>query len=99
MITAGQAASRRSSRQPGSASQPTAANAARCAGAGGTTWQAPSNKVKAAIPRAIERSERTMIWIYVEALVALLIFVGIVAWTMAARRKPDADNARDDEGK
>ena len=40
-----------------------------------------------------------MIWIYVEALVALLIFVGIVAWTMAARRKPDADNARDDEGK
>jgi hypothetical protein len=40
-----------------------------------------------------------MIWIYVEALVALLICVGIVAWTMAARRKPDADGTRDDEGK
>ncbi len=36
-------------------------------------------------------------WIYLEAVLALLVFVGIVAWTMAARRKPGAEPSRDDE--
>jgi len=35
-------------------------------------------------------------WIYLEAALALLVFVGIVAWTMAARRKPDGEAPRDD---
>jgi hypothetical protein len=35
-------------------------------------------------------------WIYLEAALALLVFVGIVAWTMAARRKPGAPPPRDD---
>jgi hypothetical protein len=38
-----------------------------------------------------------MEWIYLEAVVALLIFVGIVGWTMGARRKPDREESRDDE--
>jgi hypothetical protein len=38
-----------------------------------------------------------MAWIYLEAAVALLIFVGIVWWTMGARRKPGPDAPPDDE--
>ncbi|MEO5766686.1 MAG: hypothetical protein ABIR52_15410 [Casimicrobiaceae bacterium] len=36
-------------------------------------------------------------WIYLEAAVALLIAVGIVAWTMGARRKPDPTGKPPDE--
>jgi hypothetical protein len=32
--------------------------------------------------------------IYLESLIALLILVGIVAWTMASRRKPPRDGER-----
>lgn len=37
-----------------------------------------------------------MAWIYLEAALALAIAVGIVAWTMGARRK-DAGKPRDDD--
>jgi hypothetical protein len=30
-----------------------------------------------------------MEWIYLESIIALALLVGIVAWTMGARRKPD----------
>jgi len=40
-----------------------------------------------------------MEWIYLEALIALLLFVGIVWWTMGARRKPDAEAPRDDDAR
>ena len=33
-------------------------------------------------------------WIYLEAAIALLIAVGIVAWTVGARRKPPDDESR-----
>jgi hypothetical protein len=36
-------------------------------------------------------------WIYLEAAIALLVAVGIVAWTMGARRKPDAAKPPDDD--
>ena len=62
---------------------------------GGTVWQPAAMAPTIAINR--KRSERTMGWIYLEAGLALLVFVGIVAWTMAARRKPDAEASRDDE--
>src|SRR5262249_27341927 len=39
-------------------------------------------------------------WIYLEAAIALAVAIGIVAWTMSARRKPDADAPpRDDDAK
>jgi len=33
-------------------------------------------------------------WIFLEALVALAILVGIVWWTMAGRHKPPSDRDR-----
>jgi len=96
--SAGHAASGRSSRQPGSASQPTGVNATGAgATGGGAVWHAASNAPAAAISR--ERRRRTMEWIYLEALIALLLFVGIVWWTMGARRKPDAEAPRDDDAR
>jgi hypothetical protein len=39
-------------------------------------------------------------WIYLEAAIALAVAIGIVAWTMSARRKPDANAPpRDDDAK
>ena len=36
-------------------------------------------------------------WIYLEAAIALLIAIGIVVWTIGARREPDANNTPDDD--
>jgi hypothetical protein len=36
-------------------------------------------------------------WIYLEAALALVIAVGLVAWTLGARRKPDAQKPPDDD--
>jgi len=53
-----------------------------------------------ATTQATLRNGRTMGWIYLEAAVALAIAIGIVAWTMGARRKPDANTPpRDDDAK
>ena len=42
------------------------------------------------------RGPDKMVWFFLEALVALLIAVGIVAWTMGPkRRKPPRGTARD----
>lgn len=38
-------------------------------------------------------------WLFLEALVALLIAVGIVAWTMGPKRRKPPAGARDDSGK
>ena len=45
-----------------------------------------------------ERRERDkMVWFFLEVLVALLIAVAFVAWTMGPkRRKPPRDRDRDD---
>jgi hypothetical protein len=47
---------------------------------------------------ADERRERDkMVWFFLEALVALLIAVAFVAWTMGPkRRKPPRDRDRDE---
>jgi hypothetical protein len=37
-----------------------------------------------------------MEWIYLESLLALVLLVAIVWWTIGARRKPDDGRARDD---
>ena len=36
-------------------------------------------------------------WIYLEAALALLIAVGLVAWTVGARHKPDAPKPPEDD--
>jgi len=36
-------------------------------------------------------------WIYLEAAIALAIAVGIVVWTVSARRKPGAQRPPDDD--
>ena len=35
-----------------------------------------------------------MEWIYLESIIALALLVGIVAWTMGARRKSDGHAGR-----
>jgi hypothetical protein len=71
---------------------------ARGGGAGGVTWQPAA--MSTATTQATLRNGRTMGWIYLEAAVALAIAIGIVAWTMGARRKPDANTPpRDDDAK
>jgi hypothetical protein len=36
-------------------------------------------------------------WIYLEVALALLVAVGLVAWTFGARRKPDTRKPSDDD--
>ena len=38
-------------------------------------------------------------WLYLEVALALLIAVGLVAWTIGARRKPDARKPPDDDAR
>ncbi len=40
-----------------------------------------------------------MVWIYLEAAIALLVAVGIVVWTLGARRKSDAAPPPDEDSR
>ncbi len=64
-------------------------------GAGGVTWHAVTSIAAARL--TTRRNERTMGWIYLEAALALVVAVGLVAWTFGARRKPDAQKPPDDD--
>jgi len=55
----------------------------------------------AAVTARAERGQRspgTMEWFFLEALVALLIAVGIVAWTMGPKRRKPPRGAANDAG-
>jgi hypothetical protein len=99
---------------PGNAVQGTGVNVARGVvggagvgvggagvGAGGATVWHPAIQ-SATSAQAVRRDRRCkgdiMGWILLEALVALLIAIGIVWWTMSGRRKPPRDR-RDPPGK
>jgi hypothetical protein len=65
-------------------------------GGGGVTQPATSTAAKA----SDARTRVDMGWIFLEALVALALAVGIVWWTMkpAKRRVPEEDKAADRDG-
>jgi hypothetical protein len=70
------------------------------AGAGGATvWQPPiaMHRQAAAAARRRRRRNGTMGWILLEGLVALVIGIAIVWWTMGARRKPPGPRDRPDD--
>ena len=100
---AGQASSTASACQPGRSDHAAGVNTVRAAvgtgaGAGGATvWQPPNaaHRQAAAAARRRRRRNGTMGWILLEGLVALVIGIAIVWWTMSARRKPPAPGPRD----
>jgi hypothetical protein len=74
----------------------TGVNCARAGGegagfdGGGTVWHAVTSAPAATA--SARRKRKDMEWILLEALVALLVGIAIVWWTMAARRKPPRDD-------
>lgn len=67
-------------------------------GCGGAVTQ-PAMRIAAATAHGERRSRNAMAWIFLEALVALLIAIIIVWWTMGPKkRKPPQAGADDRDG-
>src|SRR5208282_4304022 len=105
---AGHASASVSSAQPGRSSKATGRSSARSAAVvtaaaggglgalGGSVLHAAQSAASAA--QATLGSDLAVIWFFIEALVALLLAVFIVWFTMGGKRKRSAPSAEGDEG-